>query len=222
MNKKVKQLSAFGLFLLSVPAPLGSQKAEVSRKLEFENELVRVERIVIPARDSSPMHDHRFPSVEVFLTDDHIRETLANGTQQEWRAKAGQVAWTGTAPHRVENLRNAATEIIVVQLKSLPAAALKLASQEAAGEFENDWVRVTRTRLGARAVGPEHTHPPYVGVFLTDASLRVHLPDGKSRDASGKRGDVAWRGPATHKVENLSDKPFEAVDVNLKSSADKP
>ena len=32
-----------------------------------------------------------------------------------------------------------------------------------------------------------------------------------------KAGEVSWGGPTKHKEENLSDKPFEALVVELKS-----
>lgn len=201
--------------LLAGAAPAG-QRPEVSRKVEIDNEQVLVTRIIIPPGYSSDMHSHALPSLEIFLTDDHIRETLPGGGQHEWRAKAGEVAWIAPATHRVENLRNRPTEIIAIEFKSLPAAALGVPTSEAVRELENDWVKVTHGRIEGRAKGSVHSHPNYIGVLLTDARLRAYLPDGSTRDLTGKRGDVSWREALTHSLENLADVPFEAVDVNLK------
>jgi hypothetical protein len=32
-----------------------------------------------------------------------------------------------------------------------------------------------------------------------------------------KAGEFSWSGPSKHKIENLSDKPFEAAVVELKN-----
>ena len=204
-------------FTLLAPWLAIGQQPSVVRKLEFENPHVLIERITIPARYVGPMHSHTNPSLEIFLTDDHIRETLADGTSREWKSKAHEVAWAGESTHRVENLRRSATEIISIEFKSLPPAAAKTAPSPSALEFENEWVKVTHGKLGPRQTGPVHTHPQYIGVFLTDAQLRAHISDGTVRELSGKWGDASWRAPVTHRIENLADAPFEAVDVNLKT-----
>ena len=41
--------------------------------------------------------------------------------------------------------------------------------------------------------------------------------DGKVETPQHKAGDVSWGPPAKHKEENLSDKPFEVLVVELKS-----
>ena len=210
-----RAMSSLACFLLAA-VPLAGQQATVARKLEFENEQVRIERVIIPAHYAGPMHTHERPGVEIFLTDDHIRETLPGGTGREWKAKANGAAWVGAVTHRVENLRNAATEIISIEFKSLPPAAAKTAAEESAAEFENEWVKITHGKLGPKQWGPVHSHPDYVGVFLTDAKLRAHIADGTIREINGKRGDATWRAPVTHSIENLADTPFEAIDVNLK------
>jgi len=192
------------------------QRPEISQKVEIENEQVLVMRVTIPPGYSGEMHSHALPGLEVFLTDDHIRETLPDGSQHEWRAKAGEVAWIAPVTHRVENLRDRPTEIISIEFKTLPASALAAPSDEATRELENEWVNVTRGRIEGRTKGSAHTHPNYIGVFLTDAHLRIHLPDGSTREVTGKRGGVSWREAVTHSIENLVDVPFEAVDVNLK------
>lgn len=204
---------AAGLLAGAVPA---GQRPAISRKIEIDNGQVLVTRIIIPPGYASDMHTHALPSLEIFLTDDHIRETMPDGSQQEWRAKAGETAWIAPSSHRVESLRDRPTEIIAIEFKALPAAALAAPSGEAVRELENDWVKVTRGRLEPRTKGSMHSHPNYIGVLLTDARLRAYLPDGSTRDLTGKRGDVSWREALTHSLENLADVPFEAVDVNLK------
>ena len=204
------------VFLLS--GDLAGQPPQISGTLLFENEHVRVRRVTIPAGNKSEMHAHANPSLEIFLTEDHVRETLSDGTVHVWRSKPNQVAWTGANTHRVENLMKTPVELISIEFKSLPAAAAKAPGSASASEFENEWIKVTRAKLAPREKGAMHSHPMYIGVFLSDyAKLRMYSADGSSRDVEGKRGDTSWRAPVTHRVENLLDVPFEALDINLKS-----
>jgi len=60
------------------------------------------------------------------------------------------------------------------------------------------------------------SHPEGVLVFLTDAEARFTYPDGKTEDIRGKAGEVAPLAAMTHLPENLSDRAFEVVLVELK------
>ena len=83
-------------------------------------------------------------------------------------------------------------------------------------EFENDQVRVLRINFGPHEKSVMHEHPPNVAVFLTDGHGRFTLPDGKTQDADFKVGAVQWDAGSKHLPENLGDKPFELVVVELK------
>jgi quercetin dioxygenase-like cupin family protein len=84
-------------------------------------------------------------------------------------------------------------------------------------EFENDRVRALRITYGPGEKSVMHEHPASVAVFLTDGSVRFTLPDGKSQDVSSKAGTVQWNAGGKHLPENLGDKPFELILVELKS-----
>ena len=62
-------------------------------KLEFENEYVRVIRCRIPPHDQVKMHNHPVGSVTILLTDQHLHQTLEDGTKQEANNKAGRATW---------------------------------------------------------------------------------------------------------------------------------
>jgi quercetin dioxygenase-like cupin family protein len=83
-------------------------------------------------------------------------------------------------------------------------------------EFENDRVRVIRIKYGPGEKSVMHTHGPNASIMLTDAEIRMHLPDGSSVDFSGKRGDVQWADAEEHLPENTGDAPFEVVLIELK------
>ena len=61
-----------------------------------------------------------------------------------------------------------------------------------------------------------HTHGPHVVVLLTENELRMTLPDGTSEEATTQAGAAQWSDAGVHLPENLSDKPFEVILVELK------
>ena len=209
---------ALTMLLLACCSSAG-QQAQVTSKVEFENDRIVVMRVIIPPGFQSEMHPHAAASLELFLTDDHIKETLPDGSAKDWRARAGELACIEPVTHRIQNMRSEPTEIISVEFKGEPMKACPKVDPQAvrAGvEFENDRVRITRGKIGPRQSGQMHTHPEYVGIFLTDAMLRAHLSDGTVRELEGKRGFLRSAAPVTHRIENLADTPFEAIDINLK------
>jgi hypothetical protein len=66
---------------------------------------------------------------------------------------------------------------------------------------------------------PENT-PPNVAVFLTDGMSRFTLPDGKTVDAPIRAGTTQWDPGGQHLPENVGDKPFELIVVELKTKAE--
>ena len=86
-------------------------------------------------------------------------------------------------------------------------------------EFENDHARVLRIRYGPREKSPMHWHPATVAVLLTDTSARFHFPDGSAQDITGKAGEVLTPPPGDHAPENLTDRPFEVVLIEIKGTA---
>lgn len=86
-------------------------------------------------------------------------------------------------------------------------------------EFENDKVRVLRITYGPHEKSVMHHHPANVAVFLTEGQTRFTMPDGKTRDAPVKAGSVQWSEAGKHLPENLGDKPFELILIELKAKA---
>jgi beta-alanine degradation protein BauB len=84
-------------------------------------------------------------------------------------------------------------------------------------EFENDQVRVVRYSIAPHDKTAEHSHPNGVQIMLTDHNGRITTPDGKTTEVHGKAGTAVWRGPTTHIVENIGDKPIEGILVEPKN-----
>jgi quercetin dioxygenase-like cupin family protein len=86
-------------------------------------------------------------------------------------------------------------------------------------EFENDQVRVLRVTYAPHEKSVMHQHPGTVAVFLTDGHTKMTLSGGKTLDGTVKAGAVQWEGPTKHLPENVGDKPFELVLVELKDKS---
>jgi beta-alanine degradation protein BauB len=84
-------------------------------------------------------------------------------------------------------------------------------------ESENAKVRVLRIHYGPHEKSVMHSHPASVVVYLTNASTKMTTPDGKSQVIDGKAGEARYIDAGSHLPENVGDKDFDAVLVELKS-----
>ena len=90
-------------------------------KVEFEDEAVRVLRVVYAPGEKSAMHEHP-DSVAVYLTGGHIRITLPDGRVGEPRVPPGATMRHAAGGHVIENIGDAPFELVLVELKK-PADA---------------------------------------------------------------------------------------------------
>ena len=116
----------------------------------------------------------------------------------------------------------AAAAVLALVMSVLPAGAqdaVKADSKHYKVVFENDQVRVLHITYGPHEKSIMHAHPANVAVFLTDGLIRFALPDGKSQDVPVKAHTTQWDPGGIHLPENLGDKPFEVMLVELKGKA---
>jgi len=83
-------------------------------------------------------------------------------------------------------------------------------------ESEDEHIRVVRIRYGPHEKSVMHSHPALVAVFLTDSNFKFTYTDGKTEETLAKAGDILTREAFEHLPENMSDKPFEAIAIELK------
>lgn len=85
--------------------------------------------------------------------------------------------------------------------------------------LENDKVRVleffSRPRTWLCGVGM-HSHPAHMTIALSDAHVRITLPDGTEIDANDRLGDVYWSEAETHSVENIGTGSVRALVIEIK------
>ena len=104
----------------------------------------------------------------------------------------------------------------IFSAKKIRKDAVKADPQHYTVEFENDKVRIIRIKYGPGEKSVMHTHGPHAAIFLTDNTVRMTLPDGTSAEATGEAGATLWSDAGEHLPENLSDKPFELILVEVK------
>ena len=215
------------LVLASAPA-LAQDPVKVAAKqckVAFENDYVRVLHWTVGPREKTAMHDH--PAlVSISLSASKTRFTSPDGKTRDVESKAGQATWSDPDKHSSEGLVDKPGEIIQVELKKQPGAAMTAfpATDDSVAvdpkhykvEFQNDRVRVLRVKYGPGEKSVMHAHPANVAVFLTDGQTKMTLPDGKTNVAGVKAGQVQWAGKEKHLPENSGSKPFELVLVELR------
>lgn len=97
--------------------------------------------------------------------------------------------------------------------------AAKVRPDEFRVVLENEKVRVLElvSRPGRSVCGiGRHTHPQHLVIALSDARIRVTLPDGRKIIGAQKLGDVAWSDPEEHTTENIGGSPIRALLVEVK------
>ena len=99
---------------------------------------------------------------------------------------------------------------------SLAEDAVKADPKHYTVEFENDKIRIIRIKYGPGEKSVMHTHGPNVAVFLSNSTVRMHLPDGTSMDVPTETGATQWADAEEHLPVNLGDGPMEVVLVELK------
>jgi len=84
--------------------------------IEFENDAVRVLRIIYGPGEESVMHYHP-DSVAIFVTDHLVEMGLPDGSAQELAADAGDVMWVPAGQHLPRNIAEDPVEVVLVELK---------------------------------------------------------------------------------------------------------
>jgi hypothetical protein len=105
--------------------------------------------------------------------------------------------------------------LVLISLLFSTQDALRVNPKVVSVEYENERIRVLRVKFEAHDRLEMHSHPAFVVVALTPNSRRIALPDGTQNEAHANSGDVAWREPVTHAVENLGD-AFENIEIEFK------
>jgi quercetin dioxygenase-like cupin family protein len=84
-------------------------------------------------------------------------------------------------------------------------------------QLENNHVRVIEGVLQPGDKERMHSHPAFVTYVISGSKIRNHFADGKVVEAELKTGDVLYREPQTHWVENIGMTTLHFLLVELKN-----
>jgi quercetin dioxygenase-like cupin family protein len=189
---------------------------------EFENDRVRILRIVYGPGEESPMHHHP-ESVAVFLTDGQVQMTLPDGSVQDMAVEAGSAFYSEAREHQPKNIADVPLEVVEIELEPDGSSAGEASGPDPTvvdadhytTEFENDRVRIVRIAYGAGEESVMHFHPDSVAVFLTDHLVQMTMPDGSTQEISKKAGETLWVPAGQHLPKNIAESPWELILVEL-------
>lgn len=193
----------------------------------FENDQVKVVRALERPHVKGKFHEHTRNRVMIYLQAGRQRFEYQDGRQPsvfDW--KQGEVQWSRPdGMHSPEVITDNPLNIIEIELKAggtnktiaTDLDPVKIDPKHYKMEFENSQVRVLRVKIEPHGVAPMHQHSlNRVTVFLTDQEFRVKNLQGKVEIVKHNAGDAIWGTPTTHTEENLSNKSFEVVAVEIK------
>jgi uncharacterized RmlC-like cupin family protein len=221
---RLMQMTPYAALLLlgAALAPIPTSPSAVL----LENDEVKVARALEKNQVVGKFHQHEMNRVMVYLQSGRQRFEYQDGRQPavfDW--KAGQVVWSPPSGMHSPKVLDHDFDIIEIELKtpgtdkavSSTLDPLKVDPGHYTLEFENPQVRVLRVRIPPHGVAPMHAHSTdRVTVFLTDQDFQTKDSRGMVATVEHKAGDVAWGTPIEHSEQNLSNRPFEAVTVEIK------
>ena len=84
-------------------------------------------------------------------------------------------------------------------------------------KFENSHVRAIEGVLKPGDKEQMHSHPAFVVYVIAGGTIRNNFADGKVVEAELKTGDVLYREPQTHWVQNIGTTTIHFLVVELKN-----
>jgi quercetin dioxygenase-like cupin family protein len=112
----------------------------------------------------------------------------------------------------------AAASIAFVSSVALAQDATKVDPKHYKVITENAQVRVLHIHYGPHETSVSHSHPDSVVTYLTDGNMKFVLGNGKTITAKAKAGEAEFAPAGIHTPTNLTDKPFDAILVELKGN----
>ena len=106
--------------------------------------------------------------------------------------------------------------LVFVSFTAMAQDPVKVDPKHYKVEQENNQVRILRIHYGPHEKSVMHEHPASVAVFLTDGDTKFTTPDGRTTESHVKSGQIMWEAAGKHLPENVGDKPFEIILVELK------
>jgi quercetin dioxygenase-like cupin family protein len=82
--------------------------------------------------------------------------------------------------------------------------------------LENERVRAIEGILQPGDKEQVHSHPAFVTYVIAGSKVRNHFSDGRVVEVELKTGEVLWRDPQTHWIENIGETTLHFLVLELK------
>jgi hypothetical protein len=226
----VLKSAAWTLALLGSAGLSAAQpKPAASQKTVFENELVRVVELRVPAGVSEARHSHARGVTVALTAYDNEMTAFPNGTVTRRHTNFGEVRWADPVTHEARNTGTTEQRVIRVELKRDappstsgaakpdPLDSLIVCTDTQKLIFENPFVRVIEERVPAGVAQPKHRHRQGVLIPLANSEVEsVDDPGGGPVRRKLKFGEAGWREPVVHAVKNVGTTELLNIRIELK------
>ena len=85
--------------------------------------------------------------------------------------------------------------------------------------LENERVRVSEVTFKPGARIGMHSHPDHLAYILSEGTLQLSYPDGRTQDINAKPGQIMWTKAESHAAKNLGQTEARLLVVELKEPA---
>lgn len=155
-------------------------------------------RCRIPPHENVAMHHHPVGSVIIFMTDQNLRQTLADGTKQEAHHKAGEVLWAEPVTHMGENYTDQPYKYLRVDITEAEVRQADLEVQQG--------IKLLRHRQGHTCL----TNPRAPG----QEGLRLTAGHGAVCPGLRTSGLTGLRGACPVRARTTSSAPFVCKSIS--------
>jgi quercetin dioxygenase-like cupin family protein len=228
MNLRPRLARSFIVLLIAAVPLLAQDTLTVnsdSVTLKFENDRVRVLESVLKIGAKENTHSH--PRYVTYVIEAGTVRNHRDGTTSDYSFKKGEVLYRDALTHWSENIGRTAERVIMFELKNSDTAGepylvqpdkdpVKLSPRYYKVAVDNQYVRVLEYRLKPGQKEVLHSHPCGVVYYLTGAKWRAWSQDGKTTESETRAGEIVWRDPTTHAVENLGKTEARAIAIEMK------
>ena len=227
---KTEQSFALVLFILAFAVITASSQDTLqvnsgSVKLKFENERVRVLKSELKTGAKENTHSH--PRYVTYVLGAGTVRNHRDGNTSDYTYKTGEVLYRDSLTHWSENIGKTPTRVIMFELKDANITGepyvvppdkepVKLSPQYYNVAVDNQYVRVLEYRLKPGQKEALHSHPCGVVYYLSGAKWRAVDADGKTTKSETTAGEILWRDPTSHAVENIGKTEARALAIELK------
>jgi hypothetical protein len=202
-----------------------------TQRIVFENDLVRVVELRVPAGVAEARHSHdRGVTIALSAYDNEMTDYPA-GTVTKRHTKFGEVRWAEPVTHEARNTGTNEQRVIRVELKHDPPTvsarnpdpldSLIVCKDTQRLILENQFVRVIEERVPPGVAQPKHRHAHGVLIPLANSDIEsvdepIGQPGGQPTQRHLQFGEAGWREPVIHTVRNAGTTELFNIRIEVK------